>query len=93
MDLRFDLQSHSTNSDGVLPAAEVVARAGKAGVQLLALSDHDTIAGVAEAIAAGEQHGVKVVPAVEISAVDEGSPVPAGTAHPRLLHRLHRPAS
>ncbi len=82
MDLRFDLQSHSTNSDGVLSAGEVVARAADAGVQLLALSDHDTIAGVSEAIAAGEQHGLKVVSAVEISAVDEGSPVP------RELHIL-----
>jgi hypothetical protein len=73
---RFDLQSHSTHSDGALPAAEVVQRAAAAGVELLALSDHDTIGGVAEAIEAGERHGVKIVPAVEISAVDAGSPVP-----------------
>jgi predicted metal-dependent phosphoesterase TrpH len=79
---RFDLQSHSTHSDGALPAAEVVRRAAEAGVELLALSDHDTISGVAEAIAAGGQHGVRVVSAVEISAVDEGSPVP------RELHIL-----
>ncbi|HYB23315.1 MAG TPA: PHP domain-containing protein, partial [Solirubrobacteraceae bacterium] len=74
MALRFDLQSHSTHSDGTLPAAEVVRRAGQAGVELLALSDHDTVSGVSEAIAAGEEHGVKVVPAVEISAVDASSP-------------------
>jgi 3',5'-nucleoside bisphosphate phosphatase len=79
---RFDLQSHSTHSDGVLAAAEVVQRAADAGVELLALSDHDTISGVAEAIAAGEQLGVRVVPAVEISAVDAGSTVP------RELHIL-----
>jgi 3',5'-nucleoside bisphosphate phosphatase len=79
---RFDLQSHSTNSDGVLSAADVVARAADAGVELLALSDHDTIAGVAEAVAAGEQHGVEIVPAVEISAVD------AGASEPRELHIL-----
>jgi hypothetical protein len=69
---RFDLQSHSTHSDGTLAAADVVARAADAGVQLLALSDHDTVSGVAEAIAAGAQHGVNVVSAVEISAVDAG---------------------
>jgi predicted metal-dependent phosphoesterase TrpH len=69
---RFDLQSHSTHSDGVLPAAEVVQRAAAAGVELLALSDHDTISGVSEAIAEGERVGVRVVPAVEISAVDAG---------------------
>lgn len=79
---RFDLQSHSTHSDGVLSAAEVVARAGAAGVELLALSDHDTISGVAEAIEAGERAGVKVVSAVEISAVDEDAPAP------RELHIL-----
>ncbi len=79
---RFDLQSHSTHSDGALPASEVVERAAAAGVELLALSDHDTISGVAEAIATGERVGVRVVSAVEISAVDAGSPVP------RELHIL-----
>jgi 3',5'-nucleoside bisphosphate phosphatase len=79
---RFDLQSHSTHSDGALPAAEVVQRAADAGVELLALSDHDTVSGVSEAIAAGERYGVRIVPAVEISAVDEGSAVP------RELHIL-----
>jgi len=79
---RFDLQSHSTSSDGVLEPADVVARAADAGVELLALSDHDTIGGVAAAVAAGERLGVKVVPAVEISAVDDGA------ASPRELHIL-----
>jgi 3',5'-nucleoside bisphosphate phosphatase len=79
---RFDLQSHSTHSDGALPAEEVVARAADAGVQLLALSDHDTVSGVSEALAAGERLGVQIVTAVEISAVDDGSPVP------RELHIL-----
>ncbi|HEX5224794.1 MAG TPA: PHP domain-containing protein [Solirubrobacteraceae bacterium] len=82
MPVRFDLQSHSTHSDGALAAADVVRLAAEAGVELLALSDHDTVSGVSEAIAAGEQHGVRVVPAVEISAVDDGSPVP------RELHIL-----
>ena len=79
---RFDLQSHSTHSDGALSPAEVVERAADAGVQLLALSDHDTISGVSEAIATGERLGLRVVPAVEISAVDEGS------ATTRELHIL-----
>jgi predicted metal-dependent phosphoesterase TrpH len=73
--LRFDLQSHSTHSDGALGAAEVVERAAAAGVELLALSDHDTVSGVSEAISTGERLGLRVVPAVEISAVDEGAPV------------------
>ncbi len=67
----FDLQSHSTCSDGSLAPAEVVARAQEAGVTLLALSDHDTVDGVAEALqAAAALEGITVVPAVEISALD-----------------------
>jgi predicted metal-dependent phosphoesterase TrpH len=99
MGLRFDLQSHSTHSDGALPAADVVARAAAAGVELLALSDHDTVSGVSEAVLTGERTGVRVVPAVEISAVDDlpGGAVPAdgsatrsaaGTPDGRELHIL-----
>jgi 3',5'-nucleoside bisphosphate phosphatase len=66
----FDLQSHSLHSDGELAAAQVVENAAGAGVRLLALSDHDTVDGVDEALAAGALHGVRVVPATEISAVD-----------------------
>ncbi len=65
----FDLQAHSTCSDGSLTPAEVVQRAGEAGVQLLALTDHDTVAGVDEALSAGRRQGITVVPAVEISAI------------------------
>jgi predicted metal-dependent phosphoesterase TrpH len=81
---RFDLQSHSTRSDGTLEPAEVVAAAARAGVELLALSDHDTLAGVEEALRAGAEHGVAVVPAIEISAIDDGGE--HGT--PRELHIL-----
>jgi predicted metal-dependent phosphoesterase TrpH len=65
----FDLQSHSTQSDGALPPAEVVAAAAAAGVELLALSDHDTVAGVAEARAAASEHGIRLSPAAELSSV------------------------
>jgi 3',5'-nucleoside bisphosphate phosphatase len=81
----FDLQAHSTHSDGTLPASEVVARAAAAGVELLALSDHDTVTGVSEALAAGEREGVRVVPAVEISSIDL---VEEGAANSRELHIL-----
>jgi 3',5'-nucleoside bisphosphate phosphatase len=66
----FDLQSHSLHSDGELAPAQVVENSAAAGVRLLALSDHDTVDGVDEALAAGALHGVRVVPATEISAVD-----------------------
>jgi predicted metal-dependent phosphoesterase TrpH len=82
MALRFDLQSHSTHSDGALPPSAVVELAARAGVELLALTDHDTVGGVSEALAAGERAGVRVIRAVEISAVD-----PGGTPR-RELHIL-----
>jgi 3',5'-nucleoside bisphosphate phosphatase len=82
MALAFDLQSHSTHSDGALEAAAVVQRAAGAGVELLALSDHDTVSGVSEALDAGERDGVRVVPAVEISSIDDLSETP------RELHIL-----
>lgn len=67
----FDLQSHSRHSDGALAPAEVVATAAAAGVELLALSDHDTVAGVGEAAAEAERRGIKLVSATEISALDQ----------------------
>ena len=65
----FDLQSHSTQSDGSLAPAEVVAQAAAAGVELLALTDHDTVAGVPEALAAAREHGLRLSPAAELSSV------------------------
>jgi predicted metal-dependent phosphoesterase TrpH len=68
----FDLQSHSVHSDGALVPAEVVARAAAAGVALLALSDHDNTEGVAEAVAAADRSGIRLVTATEITALFEG---------------------
>jgi predicted metal-dependent phosphoesterase TrpH len=65
----FDLQSHSTQSDGALSPAEVVAQAAAAGVELLALTDHDTVAGVPEALAAAREHGIRLSCAAELSSV------------------------
>lgn len=70
--IRFDLQSHSTVSDGELAPADVVAAAAAAGVELLALTDHDQVDGVDAAVAAGREQGVRVVPAVELSVLDDG---------------------
>jgi 3',5'-nucleoside bisphosphate phosphatase len=66
----FDLQSHSTCSDGALAPAAVVAAAAAAGVTLLALTDHDTVDGVPEALAAAAEHAIELVPAVELSTAD-----------------------
>jgi 3',5'-nucleoside bisphosphate phosphatase len=65
----FDLQSHSIHSDGALPPADVIAHAASAGAELVALTDHDTIDGVAEAREAAAKHGLAFSPAAELSAV------------------------
>jgi 3',5'-nucleoside bisphosphate phosphatase len=67
----FDLQSHSVHSDGALSAAEVVAAAAAAGVELLALSDHDSVDGVQEAAGAATELGLGLVTSVELSALDD----------------------
>ena len=66
----FDLQSHSTCSDGALPPAAVIAAAHAAGVELLALTDHDTVDGVDEALEAAAARGLGLVAATELSAID-----------------------
>jgi predicted metal-dependent phosphoesterase TrpH len=66
----FDLQSHSRHSDGDLPAADVVRSAAAAGVELLALSDHDTVDGVDEALATAAECGIRLVAATELSSLD-----------------------
>src|ERR687897_53534 len=65
----FDLQSHSVHSDGALPAADVVAHAAAAGLKTMALTDHDTVDGVGEALAAARDHGLRCSPAAELSSV------------------------
>jgi 3',5'-nucleoside bisphosphate phosphatase len=65
----FDLQSHSVESDGVLRPAEVVARAAADGMRVMALTDHDTVDGVGQALRAAREHGVRCSPAAELSSV------------------------
>src|SRR5579863_3768056 len=62
-----DLHTHSTASDGALAPASLVAAAAGAGLRELALTDHDTAAGLEEAAAAARVHGLQFIPAVEIS--------------------------
>lgn len=63
----IDLHAHTTVSDGGDSPSELVVKAAAAGVRVLAVTDHDNDAGCAEAIATGREHGVEVVPGVEIS--------------------------
>ena len=66
--LNIDLHTHSNCSDGTLTPAELVARAAAAGVEVLALTDHDTVAGLKEAEHSAGVLGLRLVPGVEISA-------------------------
>ncbi len=68
----FDLQSHSNQSDGALGPSEVINLAARAGVELLSLTDHDTVDGVPEARGAAAGAGLRLVSGVEISAFDAG---------------------
>ncbi|MDX2184166.1 MAG: PHP domain-containing protein [Gemmatimonadaceae bacterium] len=62
-----DLQVHSTASDGALPPAEVVRHAHRIGLVAMALTDHDTLAGLDEARAAAAPLGLRVIAGVELS--------------------------
>jgi predicted metal-dependent phosphoesterase TrpH len=68
--LYVDLHMHSTASDGSRAPADVVRAAKKASLAAIALTDHDSVAGLAEAEAAGAELGVRVVKGVELSAVE-----------------------
>ena len=68
----IDLHTHSTYSDGTLTPAELVAQAEKAGLTAIALTDHNTVQGLPEFIAAGEKSPVRTVPGIELSTEYEG---------------------
>ena len=70
-----DLHAHSTASDGAATPEELVATAQRAGLVAVALTDHDTLAGVRAAQRAAESHGLRVIAGVELSTVDCGHEV------------------
>lgn len=82
---RIDLHSHSRYSDGSDSPSELIAHASASGVDVLALTDHDTLAGIDEAAEATSATGITLVPGIELSAqvID---PVPG--AIPRSVHVL-----
>ena len=65
---RVDLHAHTTASDGTYTPTELVALAAELGLKAVGITDHDTVAGVKEALAAGKRYGVEVLPGIEISA-------------------------
>jgi predicted metal-dependent phosphoesterase TrpH len=84
--VRIDLHAHSNVSDGTQAPADLVAAAAKAGLDVLALTDHDSTDGWAEAALAAREHGIALVPGMEVSCrTAEGISV-------HLLSYLHDPA-
>ena len=66
---------HTTASDGRLSPVDLVARAAAAGLTTISVTDHDTIAALAEVTAAAAAQGIRVVPGIEITAIDQGRDV------------------
>ncbi len=84
--MRIDLHAHSNVSDGTEAPAGVMASAAEAGIDVVALTDHDSTDGWAEAAVAAREHGIAMVPGMEISCrTAEGISV-------HLLSYLHDPA-
>ena len=83
-----DLHTHSTASDGSRPPREVVRAAHALGLAAIALTDHDTVAGLADAEAEGQSLGVRVVPGVELSAVERDVETHLLGLHLGDVHRL-----
>lgn len=93
--LNIDLHCHSRVSDGVLAPAEVVARAAANGVDVLGLTDHDDVAGIAEAQAAAGVAGLTLIPGVEISVTWDGQTIHVvglriDPEYPELAAGLHQ---
>lgn len=72
---RVDLHLHTTASDGFYPPEKVIELAARAGLAAVSVTDHDTLAGLAPAMAAGPRCGIEVVPGVEVSSAYGGEEV------------------
>lgn len=67
----IDLQAHTTESDGTSTPSQVIADAAELGLAAIAVTDHDTIAGLPEAIDAAKEHDIEFIPGVELSVEDD----------------------
>ncbi|MDR6225284.1 PHP domain-containing protein [Desmospora profundinema] len=85
----FDLHIHTTASDGVYSPSVIVEKAKEAGLTTIAITDHDTLAGVKEAQTAGERLGLNVIAGVEISTKFEGKTVDILGYHIDRIQELH----
>ncbi len=83
-----DLHTHSTASDGARPPREVVRAAREVSLAAIALTDHDTVDGLAEATDEGRMQGVRIVPGIELSAVEGDSETHVLGLHLQQVGRL-----
>jgi predicted metal-dependent phosphoesterase TrpH len=93
--MRIDLHTHSTASDGTDSPAELVRAARRAGLDVVAITDHDTTAGWAEAAAEAERLGIGLVRGIEISCAHRGTSIHLlgyliDPTHPGLLAELEK---
>lgn len=72
---QVDLHTHTTASDGAFSPSQLVGRAARLALTVMAITDHDTTAGIAEARAAGRAGGVEIIPGVEINTDVPGAEV------------------
>ena len=84
----IDLHLHTTASDGLLPPEALAARVAAAGVTVMAVTDHDTVAGLDRAQAAAAARGIRFIPGIEITAVESGRDV---HVLGYFFDRAHRP--
>lgn len=75
MPLRIDLHSHTTASDGNTPPRDLVRLAKASGVDILGVTDHDTVDAIPECLEEAKAVGIRVVPGIEMSALFEGEGV------------------
>ena len=69
MNLKVDFHTHSTASDGKKSPRDLIKEAKKENVSIMALTDHDTVSGLEDAIDEGNKLGIKVIPGIELSAI------------------------
>lgn len=94
---KIDLHSHSNASDGVLSPTALISRAKEQGIEVLALTDHDTVDGIAEAKTAAQQQQITLISGVEISTVWQGKTIHIvgldfDETHPAMTELLQRQA-
>ena len=89
----IDLQIQTTASDGKHAPREVVAAAKEYGISVIAITDHDTVGGVEEALRAGGEFGIRVIPGIEMSVEERGAHILGygiDYKNPELLNELEK---